>query len=827
MKKVYFIVLFLIYIAFKAYSFQDNKKIDSLFNKIKNHKIDTNTVKNLIQIADEYENISNDSATKYNLLAVRYADVVYYSSQKPEAKKRAFQLKAIALKNIGIINTIRSELDKALEYYFHSLRTYSLIDDKKGMAAMFRYIGIAYYYQGNYDLAIKYYKYSMNFAIATRDSVQLSNVYSNIGIIYHRQGVYEKAMEFYIKQMKLLENTNDPKGLSACYINLGNLYKDQKNYNEALRYYHLALPIKEKLDDQQGIANVIANIGSVYYKKNDYIKAITHFFKASSIYESLNDKQGQSTCYANLGAIYSQLKNHEKALEYYLRADKIDHEIGDKIGNLYNIGGIATAYIILSDSTQNQGLKKQYASKALEYAKKLEILSTQSKVNTERLEAYIYIYRANKRLGNYKTATDYAQKAMELGDSLVSEHSSQILAEMQTKYETEKKQLQIEKLNKENELKQTKLEKSEIQQKRQKIIIYFILAIFFTVVVFSFFLSKLYLQLKKSHALLNQQKKEIELKNEELQAANEEIRKQKEEIETQRDIVTAQKEEIEIINKKLTDSIEYASNIQHAVLPEPSYALERLHELFDLFILFKPKDIVSGDFYWFTNIDNIYVFAVADCTGHGVPGAFMSMLGISLLNEIVRKREVTTASQVLEELRKGVIHALHQKGKQGEQKDGMDIAFIAIDKEKNEMQFAGANNPIYLVRKAQLEDYAEQTTTTNDNNASTYQLIKYRGDKMPVAIYERMQSFTNHIIEIKQGDIIYMSSDGIKDQFGGKHGKKFLAKQYENVLLAHAHLNMNEQKEALEQAIYQWQYCDSNYYEQTDDITVIGIKILF
>lgn len=805
----YFIFLLFIFLisAQHSYSNKNNAKIDSLFSVIKNHKPDTNTLKILIKIADEYENISTDSAVKYNLLCVYYSDVVYYNSKFLTEKNTAFRIKGTALRNLGIINTIRSDIDKALEFYFHSLRTYSIINDNKGKAAMFRYIGIAYYYKGSYDIALKYYKYALNFAIATLDTLQLSNIYSNIGIIYHRQGEYEKAMDFYIKQMKLLEHTQDQKGLSACYINLGNLYKDQMNFKEALRYYNLAIPIKEKLEDKQGIANIISNIGNVYYKLRDFRKAENNYLKALSIYEGLNDKQGQSTCYANLGALYSDFKKYKKALEYYLKSDKIDHEIGDQIGNLYNIGGIAFSYVILSDSTPNHALKMQYAQKALEYAQKLEVLSLKMKMKSERQEAYNFQYRAYNKLGKYKEAIKYAEKSMDLNDSLISEHSAQILAEMQTKYETEKKQLQIEKLNKENELKQSKLEKSELLQKRQKTIIYFILAIFFIVLVFSFSLSKLYLQLKKSHALLKQQKQEIELKNEELKAANEEIRIQKEEIETQRDIVVAQKEEIEIINKKLTDSIEYASNIQQAVLPEPNYAMDHLKELFDLFILFKPKDIVSGDFYWFTNVGNIHVFTVADCTGHGVPGAFMSMLGISLLNEIVRKKEVTTASQVLEELRKGIIHALHQKGKQGEQKDGMDIAFIAIDSQKHELQYAGANSSLYLIRNAEIQ--------------------KISGDKMPVAIYERMKSFTNNVIEIHQDDLLYLSSDGIKDQFGGPHGKKFLAKQVENVLINHASESMSIQKEALNKAINDWRVVDGNAYEQTDDITVMGIKILF
>lgn len=797
-----YFLLFLILVsitALKGYAYQQNTKIDSLikeikkYQEIKKHQPDTNILKIFIELSDEYNNISTDSSNKYNLMCVYLSDIVFYNSNNPVVKTTAFRLKAIALRNIGINYTIQSNLDKAMEYYFHSLRTYSIIDDKKGKACMFRYIGIAYYYKGSYDIALKYYKYAMNFAIATLDTVQLSNIYSNIGIIYHRQGDYKKGLEFYIKQMKLLEHTKDQKGLSACYINLGNLYKDQKNDKEAIRYYNLALSIKQEINDQQGVANIISNLGGVYYKMMNYEKAISHFMKALPIYESLNDKIGLSNCYANIGAIYAKQKMYEQALKYYLKSEAIDQKVGNAIENLYNIGGLANIYIILSDTSTSPAQKRMYAQKALEYAKRLELLSKKSNIWTQLEESYDYLRKASKRLGNYKNAIYYAEKEMELDDSLISERSAKVLAEMQTKYETEKKQLQIEKLNKENELKEIQLEKNELLQKRQKTIIFSILSIFLIVFVFSFFLTRLYVQLKKSHQILKEHQHEIELKNEELKTANEEI--------------LVQKEEIEVINKKLTDSIEYASNIQQAVLPESSYMIENLRNLFDLFILFKPKDIVSGDFYWFTKMDNIYLFTVADCTGHGVPGAFMSMLGISLLNEIVRKKEITSASQVLEELRKEVIHSLHQNGKLGEQKDGMDIAFIAIDTLKHELQFAGANNPIYIYQNAEIK--------------------KINGDKMPIGIYERMQPFTNNIININTGDIIYLSSDGIKDQFGGSQGKKFLSKQLEKVLLNNSQENMNTQKNALLKALNDWQNNGNHIYEQTDDITVIGIKILF
>lgn len=294
-----------------------------------------------------------------------------------------------------------------------------------------------------------------------------------------------------------------------------------------------------------------------------------------------------------------------------------------------------------------------------------------------------------------------------------------------------------------------------------------------------------------------------------LKEAEKEILHQKEEIESQRDEIQKQRDLANSQTKKLTDSIFYAKRIQSAVLP-PDDLMQRL--LPEYFVLFMPRDIVSGDFYWLTQKGNNIIFAVADCTGHGVPGGFMSMLGISFLNEIVNKSVFLQANEILNQLRENIIKSLHQTGRERESKDGMDIALCIIDVENQKMQYAGAYNPLFIVRK------------TGDNSTK---LIRIKADKMPIGIYYRnTRSFTNHEIELQNNDSIYIFSDGYIDQFGGDKGRKFLSSRFKK-MLSNAEFNklhLNEQKQKLSDTLAEWK---QNRYDQVDDILILGMRMEF
>ncbi len=297
------------------------------------------------------------------------------------------------------------------------------------------------------------------------------------------------------------------------------------------------------------------------------------------------------------------------------------------------------------------------------------------------------------------------------------------------------------------------------------------------------------------------QNSEILEKNEELNQQKEEITTQRDEIEKQRDLAQEQRDEISNQKKDITDSITYASRIQTAILP-PSEYIESV--IPNHFILYKPRDIVSGDYYWMKQIDNKVYIIAADCTGHGVPGAFMSMLGSAFLSDIISKveeEEITTGG-ILDELRQHVITALHQTGGENETKDGMDVAFCMIDFEAKILEFSGALNPLYFIREGEL--------------------TVYKGDRMPIGISDRMnEKFSTNRIELKEGDTFYISSDGYADQFGGPRGKKFMTKNYKKLLVDINNNTMEEQKEILVDRIGSWQ----GDLEQVDDIIVIGMRI--
>lgn len=302
-----------------------------------------------------------------------------------------------------------------------------------------------------------------------------------------------------------------------------------------------------------------------------------------------------------------------------------------------------------------------------------------------------------------------------------------------------------------------------------------------------------------------------------LKRKNWQISEQKEEIETQRDAILQQKNELELVHREVTSSINYATRIQQSVLPAASSFTDRIS---DHFVLYLPKSKVSGDFFWWATVDDYTIIAAADCTGHGVPGAFMSMLGITYLREIVLKEKITRPSVILEELRKEVVKGLKQKGETGEQKDGMDMALVSIDHKKKTVQFSGANNPLYIVTTNGVNTMGEEIKGIPGKGTDST-LYEIKADRMPIGIFENMNPFQLHQFKFSEGDTLYLFSDGFADQFGGKEGKKFMYSPFKQLLLENSDESLPEQKEILETSFRNW----SREYEQVDDVLVMGIKL--
>jgi serine phosphatase RsbU (regulator of sigma subunit) len=347
-----------------------------------------------------------------------------------------------------------------------------------------------------------------------------------------------------------------------------------------------------------------------------------------------------------------------------------------------------------------------------------------------------------------------------------------------------------------------------------------LVALFFVASTYMFYLirirnikaqkDRLELQVRERTREIHEQKDEIEAQRNRIQWQLEEIENQRDHILEQRDLVLKQKQ-------AMTDSITYAQKIQSAILPLPTAIKDFFSEYF---IIFQPRDIVSGDFYWFKETEDSIIIVGADCTGHGVPGAFMSMLGVTLLNEELRGNRQYTPSEMLGLLRAKVKETLAQEDSLEEQKDGMEMAFVLIDKEKRLLQYAGANQPLYLIRKkGPTTGIDPEDHLSIENN--DYKLFQFKGDKQPIGSYWEETEFTNHEIDLRQGDTFYIFSDGILDQYGGKKRKKYKAVNFRKLLLSIQHESMQEQKDIIKNTFDTWR----GKYEQIDDVSVIGVRI--
>ena len=607
-------------------------------------------------------------------------------------------------------------------------------------------------------------------------------------------------------------------GLDAIAISL-----DGSNYEA---YSKKALSHIIKTNNIAQIANAYARIGNIFGEKlnpSQNTDSVLFYYKKSlELFTQIGHQRGIAVIYNNIAGIYLEQEEADKAIEYYQKAFQIRNKLGDQNGQAIILNNLGNCY-----------KQKKIYSIAIQYLNKSLNISQKISRTDMIIDNYENLSNCYSDKGDYKQALHYKNLYITFKDSLFNDNNSRIITEMQTKYETEKKEKEIELLNKDKLLNETEIRKQTLL--RNSFIIGFALLLILAYLLYTRYKIKRKAneELTLKNQLISQQKEEISAQRDEILLKNEVLQQANEEITTQRDEIDLQKKIIEEKNHEVMDSIHYALRIQNAVIPDETI----LQITFaDYFILFKPKDIVSGDFFWFAKRKQWILFAVADCTGHGVPGAFMSMLGISFLNEIVARHEVQTAADALNELRNGIIKALKQNISIGNNnskqpsiiRDGMDIAFCALNTETLELHFAGANNPLWIIKFEDLKmnQFENEMSLSNFQiNQSSNNIFEIKGDKQPIGIHEKMNPFTNNKIQLKKGDILYLMSDGFQDQFGGLSGKKFMTKKLKTLLSDISTKPLKEQYSILEKKLFDWQNINDQKYQQTDDITVMGIKI--
>ena len=669
-------------------------------------------------------------------------------------------------------------------------------------------IANVYYGSGHFDKYKTYMNLSIRSAKELNEPYEQGRTHHYIGVSYHIEGNYDSARYHYNQMIKLAVKHNYPSLLGSGYNNRGNLAFYQSDLPLALDFYLKGLKVREFIKDSLGINGSTNNVGLIYGRLNDPENALKYHKKALDIAKGRNDESMQSIAYSNVADDYSGMGQFDKALENFHASRRIREKMGSDLEISRAYSGLGITFLEYAKSDQkHQTLSKDqlldsgfyYLTAALPLAKKyddkFEITTNLRALgdyyslkgnNTEaakyyeesgevakQIEAYYEIGKVSRKIadlkaekGDFKSAYTWLNTYIEAKDSLYDEEQAREMTKKDMQYEFEKEEALKDQ---EHELElERKDELAKADRKRQLVIIGAVSLGFVLVVVFSFFLYKRF--------KITQRQKET-------------IENQKKEVEHQKDLVEEK-------NQEILDSITYAKRIQQAILPPDKLVKEYLA---NSFVLYKPKDIVAGDFYWMEPVGDSILFAAADCTGHGVPGAMVSVVCNNGLNRSVREYGLKEPGKILDKTREIVMQEFEKS--EEEVKDGMDIAICSL--KQNELKYAGAHNPLWIIRKGADE------------------IEEIKANKQPIGKYTEPKPFDTHVVELNEGDTFYIFSDGFADQFGGDKGKKFKAANFKKLLVSIQEHTIDKQKNLIDKAFEEWR----GSLEQLDDVCIIGVRV--
>ncbi len=599
----------------------------------------------------------------------------------------------------------------------------------------------------------------LEIAQAKKLKKQESKAYNTIGASFQVRGNYVKAIDSYQKCLKLMEELGDTKGIASAMGNIGSLYIDLKQFSKALGYQMRCLKLVQQIGNIEGVASSLNNISIIYTGLKNYDEAISYAQKSLDMYELLKDDYGIASANGNIGNLYFEQGKFDKCLPYQL-----------KCISLANKGGYTNLAITTGAEIGNTYFQMKRNDMALKYLNDAEALLKTEPDGSAQMAVSTVLSEVYQKMGNFKEAFKHFEISQHLRDSLYRGDVQKELTQKELQAEFDKK-LVADSLKNADEKKVTDAlifaKNSQIEKDRiQKIALFggLILLIVGGAVMYNRF------------RIIRKQKEIIELKNKETEE---------------------QKIIIEEKQKEILSSIAYAKRLQEAILPPMSLITENLPQSF---VLYKPKDIVAGDFYWTEVVDKEHILiAAADCTGHGVPGALVSVVCSNALNRTVKEFGIKDPGKILDKTRELVVETFERS--ETEVKDGMDISLCQLHKKTNELEWAGANNPLWIVRNAQI--------------------IEYKPNKQAIGKVDKPLLYQTHKIKVEKGDNIYIFTDGYADQFGGPNGKKFKYHQLVDLMCMISTMPITEQKGKLETVFAEWK----GDLEQVDDVCVIGIRI--
>ncbi len=708
----------------------------------------------------------------------------------------------------GLVNKKQSD---SSSYYIKSLRNYhtenNVVFTKKVESKIQYYEGVMFYHKGLFHKAQDLITKSLE--TSDSDSLEAQRFFF-LALSHKKLGNYSQSVEYYIKASNYFKDTDNHYARIGVLINLSNVLSKTKQDTQALNYLSEALKSAEEHNITKLNRVIYTSMGNIFLEMGDYKVALDQFYESYNLATEEGNLQGKFYSLINIADAKRRLGDENDALNNLQSAILL-------LDTLDNAGLKEEAYWELGNFFAHVKNKKEaefYLSQSL-------LLSDSSKNNLQKRKIYQSYQILYENIGYYQKSLDYYKEFQKINEEILSNEMNLKITQINAEYDWDRANDKLTILAKEKDLKESEYQLEKEKREKDKVRFKFLIGIGLLLLVLVFALAAIgIIRTKKNQVLkekneeLEDKKTEIELQNHELEevnqklgtinkslkSKNEKIESQKEELKAQRDLLNATHEQLKIRNKDVTDSIHYAQKIQQAML-NSSFHIEGAGV--EHFTFYKPRNIVSGDFYWSNVVNNKLIVAIGDCTGHGVPGAFMSCLGISLLNEIIFGREITAPHTILEELRNSIIQLIStDKNADLQIGDGMDMAILSLDLETNLMRFSGAMNGLVVVSGEDLEEI--------------------KGDKNPIG----QHIISNHkftIIEkqLKPGDSIYATTDGYKDQFGGPKGKKLGKRKLHEKLLEISSLSVPVQKAEMISFYKNWR----QYEEQVDDVCLFGMRL--
>lgn len=646
----------------------------------------------------------------------------------------------------------QGDLYASMDARHEAIKHFKKLGREDKMARQYLSIGNSYANLAEYDSSFSNYYRAEELARSSKDTIALIGTILNISTVYHEQGKKEDELRYLLESLELAQELGDSSHTGVIVYNLAVYYTELGEIDKSLEQIDLALELYRKTDNIYGIASVYNLLAQHQFDESNIDSALTLLDKSINLYNQLGDSSRIAFIILNQGETLGSAGRDAESIEKLEEAYRMFKKIGEK---LY----VAIALFGMSASEEHRGDYNAAIQKLEEAIKIAEEIGSLDRVSLWYKDL-ANVYHLN---GNAEMAFQSMSAHAEYSDSLKNLNQQDAIQEMEAKYQNEKSKLEISNLEKEAKLNEAQIER----ERNQKIITGGGLAVAIVLIIL---VSFAFVNKRRDNQIIAKQKEEVELQHQELEAKNQEI----------------------------TDSIQYAKRIQMAILPPDKMFKSHLP---DSFVLYKPKDVVAGDFYWLSHTDDLVLFAAADCTGHGVPGAMVSVICNNGLNRSVREFGLTDPGQILDKTRELVIREFEKS--EEDVKDGMDISICALSKKTGQLAWAGANNPIWIIRSGSSE------------------IEEIKGDKQPIGVYELSKPFTTHSIQLDQGDSLYLFSDGYADQFGGENGKKYKSGKFKKTILEIAGLPMSDQAKALDERFESWR----GSIEQIDDVCVIGVKV--